>query len=145
MRDSDPAGITQSLPGQALLPPKVQAVITTRLAQLSAQAREVAAVAAVIGRVFTFDLLVGVCGRAEDKLMQSVDELWQRRILYEQETGTYDFTHDKLREVAYAEIAGPRRRILHRRAAEVLEQLHPHDPDSVWVQIAAHFSMSAGG
>jgi hypothetical protein len=31
--------------------------------------------------------------------------LWQRRIVREQGANTYDFTHDKTREVAYAEIS----------------------------------------
>lgn len=139
IRNRDSAAVEQPLAGATPLPPKVHAVITTRLAQLSPQAREVAAVAAVIGRAFTFEVLAGVCGRPEDDLVPAVDELWQRRILREPETGAYDFTHDKLREVTYAQISAARRRVLHRRTAEVLEQLHAPDPAPVWAQVAAHF------
>jgi len=47
-------------------------------------------------------------------------ELWRKRVIREQEPNTYDFTHDKLREVAYGETSVPQRRLLHRRVAEVL-------------------------
>ena len=35
----------------------------------------------------------------------------------------YDFSHDRLRDVAYAELSRPRRRLLHRRVAEALLQI----------------------
>jgi predicted ATPase len=57
----------------------------------------------------------------------------------EQGVNTYDFTHDKLREVAYAEISAPQRRLLHRRIAQALEAVYADDLDPVSAQIAAHF------
>ena len=124
------------------LAPKVHAVISTRLAQLSIPARELAGAAAVIGRAFTFEVLVAVCDQPEAELVPVLEELWQHRIVREQRNGAYDFTHDKLREVAYAGIISPRRRMLHRRAAEVLEKAHASDPDAVRAQIAAHLAES---
>jgi tetratricopeptide (TPR) repeat protein len=52
---------------------------------------------------------------------------------------SYDFTHDKLREVAYEEISVPQRRLLHRRVAQALETIHADDLDSVSGQIASHY------
>ena len=52
---------------------------------------------------------------------QALDELWTKRIVREQGVNSYDFTHDKLREVAYAEISAPQRRLLHRRIAQAFE------------------------
>ena len=58
----------------------------------------------------------------------ALDELWQRRIIEgqgeEHGVAQYDFTHDRLREVAYAELSPVRRRFLHRRIARALEELH---------------------
>ena len=51
----------------------------------------------------------------------------------------YDFTHDRLREVTYAELSPVRRRFLHRRIALALEELHPANPESVSGQLAAHY------
>jgi len=121
------------------LPPKVHAVITTRLAQLSPAARELAGVAAVVGRACPFEVLAGVWGRSEDMTVRALEELWQRRILRETGAGVFDFTHDRLRDVAYMEASAPRRRLLHHRAAELLEQRNATNPEPVWAQVAAHF------
>lgn len=123
----------------ATLPPRVRAVIAGRLARLSAHARELAALAATIGRAFRLDVLARAAGTDEDAAVRALDELWQKRIVREQGVNTYDFTHDKLREVAYAEISAPQRRLLHRRIAQALEAVYADDLDPVSAQIAAHF------
>ncbi|MEI7769278.1 MAG: AAA family ATPase [Chloroflexales bacterium] len=110
------------LPDLVPLPARVQAVIARRLAQLSPLARDLACVAAAIGCVFTFSLLAIACGDLhEDALVRGLDELWKRRIIREHPDGTYDFSHTKLREVAYHEISAARRGQLQRRIAESQE------------------------
>ncbi len=124
------------------LPPTVQSVLATRLAQLSPQAREVAHVAAIIGRAFSFPVLVRASGQEEDRVVSGLDELWQRRIVREQSVATsesYDFSHDKLREQAYASLSLTSRCLLHRRVAEAFEQVHTEDLDAVSGQIATHY------
>ena len=121
------------------IPSKAQAVIASRLAQLSPPAREVVALAATIGRAFALDLLMRASGGDEETITEALDELWQRRIIREQDATSYDFTHDKLREVAYAEISAPQRRLLHRRIAHSLEAMRADDLDAVSAQIAAHY------
>ena len=121
------------------IPSKAQAVIASRLAQLSPPAREVVALAATIGRAFALDLLMRASGGDEETITDALDELWQRRIIREQDATSYDFTHDKLREVAYAEISAPQRRLLHRRIAHSLEAMLADDLDAVSAQIAAHY------
>jgi tetratricopeptide (TPR) repeat protein len=74
---------------------------------------------------------------------RALDELWRKRIVREQGPNVYDFTHDKLREVAYGETSAPKRRLLHRRVAEVLIATHTEDLEPVSAQIAAHYE-SAG-
>jgi len=121
------------------LPSKMQAAIEMRLAQLSPRARELAGVAATIGREFTFPVLVQASDLNEDTLVRALDELWQRRIVREQGTDAYDFSHDKLREVAYAGLSAARRRWLHRRVAVALQEMHAADTGPVSAQIAMHF------
>jgi tetratricopeptide (TPR) repeat protein len=126
----------------SMLPPTVQIVLSTRLAQLSPLAREVANVAAVIGREFTFVVLARANRESEDTVVRGLDELWQRRIVREQDAGaaeTYDFSHDKLREQAYASLSPAHRHLLHRHVAEALEEVYAKDLDAVSGQIAAHF------
>jgi len=121
------------------LPPRVHAVLVGRLLQLSASAREFVELAATIGRAFTLDLLItGGLADAESAVC-ALDELWHKRIVREHSANSYDFTHDKLREVAYGEISAPQRRMLHRRVAQALEALHAEDLDSVSGQLASHY------
>jgi tetratricopeptide (TPR) repeat protein len=140
-REGHPATESDGLQEVRVLP-TIQAVITTRLAKLSPEARELVRLAAVIGRAFSFELLAQVSKREEDELLEELDELWQRRILHEAQGEHYDFSHAKLREVAYAELLTSRRRLLHRRVAEALERAYANNRDSVSSQIASHYEQA---
>ena len=133
------AGFGEAAEGIAT-PPRVHAVIVARLAQLTASAYELAGFAAAIGREFTLDLLAKATDWDEASLSGALDELWQRRIIEGKSAGEYDFTHDRLREVAYSELSPVRRRFLHRRIARALEELHAGQLESVSGQLAAHYA-----
>ncbi|HWQ13341.1 MAG TPA: AAA family ATPase [Roseiflexaceae bacterium] len=124
------------------LPPKVHAVIAARLTQLSTEAGALARLAATVGRAFSFEVLARASERDEDSLVRALDELWQRRIVREQGTSSYDFSHDKIREVAYAQVSPIQRRTLHRRVAQALESIHAADLDPVSAQVAAHYEQA---
>jgi tetratricopeptide (TPR) repeat protein len=132
--DARPADV----PGPGPLPPRVHAVISARLAQLSDPTREIARLAATIGRSFTLDLLVEASASDIDRVVAAIDELWQRRIVREDGTSAYDFSHDRIREVAYTDMSAARRCLLHRRVARALERNMGND-DSVSAQVAAHY------
>ncbi len=110
--------------------PKVQAVIGSRLAQLSEPARDLAGIAATIGREFTSDVLAYASEADEETLVRSLDELWRRRIVRERGADASDFSHDKIREVAYLALSPARRRHHHLRVAHTLERLHNPGPVS---------------
>ncbi len=124
--------------GHPALPPQVQAVLAGRLTQLSPSARELAGLAAAVGRAFTLDILLRAAGD-EDTTVRALDELWTRRIVREHGLNSYDFSHDKLREVAYAALGPPQRRLYHRRIAQAFEVAHADDLDAVSGQIASHY------
>ncbi len=125
--------------------PKIHAVITARLSLISTPARGVAELAAVVGRAFGYTVLRTLhapdADTDEDALVQALDELWQRRIVREQEDG-YDFSHDLVREVIYAGISMTRRRLLHRRVAEALTKLHADALETVSGELAVHYERS---
>ena len=134
-----------ALPEQAAsgaLPPRVQAVVAARLVQLSPDARDVAGLAAVIGRDFTFDVLAHVSDLEEDAVVRALDELWRRQIVRVQAGDRWDFSHDRIREVAYGGIGPAQRRLLHRRVAQALEQLFASDLDAVSASIASHLEQA---
>ena len=72
-------------------------------------------------------------------MSRALDELWQRRLIEGLHGALYDFTHDRIREVAGAELSPIRRRFFHRRIARALEELHAGDLASVSLNLAAHY------
>lgn len=134
------AGI--SLEGsQAALTPTMRAVLGARLGQLPDGARRLAEVAAVIGRSFSVGLLVSATGIGEPELVDSLDELWRRRIIRDHGL-TYDFSHDKLRAVAREMLSPARRRQLHRAVAEAIAVEFHDDLDAASAALAAHYDQA---
>jgi predicted ATPase/DNA-binding SARP family transcriptional activator len=120
---------------RSLLPQSVREVIRSRLSRLSPVASELLQAGAVLERGFDFESLVRVAGLGEEVGLRGLEELIERRLLLEEAGGreveeepllypsaTYSFYHEKIRQVAYTEGGQARRRVLHRRAFEVLEE-----------------------
>jgi len=120
------------------LTPKVQAVLAARLRPLPAGARELIGVAAAAGSSVSVDLLTLVHPRGAHEVAGDLDELWRRGLLLTGGGDTYDFSHGKLREVAYGLLSPARRRHSHARLAQALRELHADRPDEVAGQVAAH-------
>jgi tetratricopeptide (TPR) repeat protein len=105
------------------VPDRVREIVGRRLARLPERGRALADVASVIGRAFDFALLHRTSGLDEGEAASGVEELVRRGILHG--VGEhFDFTHDRIREVAYDALLGPRRQLLHRRVGEAIEDLH---------------------
>ena len=134
---------TQSGGAAAPALPQVQAVLAARLALLSDEARAAAEVASAVGRDFRFDILAQASDLEEDALVRALDELWRRQIVRVQDEERWDFSHDRIREVAYTGIGPARRRLIHRRIAQGMELLFANRLDEVSASIAAH--LDAGG
>ncbi|HVL86026.1 MAG TPA: AAA family ATPase [Pseudonocardia sp.] len=138
----NPLFLVEALRAGGAVRAQVQSVIEARLARLGGPAREVLGVAATLGREFGVDVLAAAAGLDEDTLADGLDELWRRRIVREHGLGdrhaTYDFAHDRIREVAYRGLGPARRRRLHGRVAAALEHVHRDAPAPVSAQIAAH-------
>lgn len=126
-------------PGNALPVGNLTSVLHQRWERLSPTGREVVGLAAAVGRDFSLDLLTEASDLHADEVVRAVDELWRRRILREVGDG-YDFSHDLLRDAAYAEVSPPQRWLLHRRIAQGLELLHADDPDAVSAQLAEQYA-----
>lgn len=114
-------------------------VLRSRFESLSPPAREIAGLAAAVQTDFTLDLLTEASDLAPGAVVEAVDELWRRRIVREFGDG-YDFSHDLLREAAYAQVSPPKRWLLHRRVAQGLELLHADDTDAVSSRLAEQYA-----
>ena len=107
------------------VPESVRGLVRARLAGLDQAARQLLASAAVIGRTFDFELLVQASGRSPEETVSGLETLIGRGLIAElEECGepcpAYDFNHEKLRSLVYAETSQARLLLLHRRVAEAL-------------------------
>lgn len=124
--------------GSGGVSPRLHALIAARLRRLSPGARSLAGVAAAVGRTFTAELLRAATGRGEAGLAAALDELWRRGILREHGPGAYDFTHGRIRDVAYEDLAPGTRRRHHLALAGALQRLHRADPEPASGRVAWH-------
>ncbi|WP_437765334.1 protein kinase [Sorangium sp. So ce281] len=119
------------------IPDTLDELLGRRLDLLDAEARVLAAWAAVLGQELDDELLfAGPLG--QDATTEAVAELRARRILEETETARLCFVHDKLREKAYSQLDPEARAALHQRAGEALEARGAEAP------VLAHHFAGAG-
>jgi DNA-binding SARP family transcriptional activator/predicted ATPase len=105
------------------VPKRVRDVIERHLDALTERGRELTTVAAVIGREFEFPLLWRAAGIDESEAATALEELVRRRVLHNLGE-RFDFTHDRIREVAYGRLLRERQRALHARIAQSMETLY---------------------
>jgi DNA-binding SARP family transcriptional activator len=124
--------------GPVRVPRRVRDLLSARLERLGEPSRRLAAVAAVIGRDFSFTLLQRSGGLAPPETAEGLEELVRRRIV--SAVGeAFDFTHDRIRRVVYNELLEPRRRMLHAVVGEALEALYADRPAEVYDRLAHHY------
>jgi predicted ATPase/class 3 adenylate cyclase len=124
------------------IPSTLQESLLARLDRL-APAREVAQVAAAIGREFSRDVLVTAAQLPAAEVEEALDDLIAAGLVFRHGTSqeaTYSFKHALVRDSAYATLLRTKRQRLHARIAKAIEQ---HLPDTVRVQpelIAYHYT-----
>ena len=97
----------------------------------------------MLGKTFTVDeLMAAADGQNENKLLDALDEAVAAQLLAADRDEAFVFTHDKIREVLYEELNPIRRRRLHLRTAEGLEQ--HRERATVAVETLAHHFIHAG-
>lgn len=132
-------GIAQQ---SVIIPPKMYSVIQSRLTQLSPQASRLAQLMATIGRAFDVELLSRATNQSAEAVLNTLDELWRRRIIHEVDTIHFDYSHDRIRDVAYAEIPPLKRRLLHRQVAQLLDDMPKDHFSSISGQLGFHYQES---
>ena len=131
-------------------PGSVRDVLRSRLSGVNETGHQLLTTAAVIGRSFDFTTLQEVSGRSEGETLSGLEGLLGRGLILERAEGdldsgvTYDFSHEKLRELVYENASLTRRRLLHRRVAETLaNQLRgQRDPGNLASLIAHHYELA---
>jgi predicted ATPase/class 3 adenylate cyclase len=116
--------VMESVGEDNAVPATLKDSLMARLDRLG-EAREVAQIAAVIGRQFSFLLLEAVASRNAGELEATLAKLVAAEIVFPEERGlerSFSFKHALVRDAAYESLLLARRREWHERVANALEQ-----------------------
>ena len=121
-------GVERTLAGvvspSAAVPAALHAPLMARLDRLGQGAKEIAQIAAAIGREFSYELLAPVAERREGELLDALGRLGEAGLIFRRGSppyATYQFKHALVRDAAYGSLLRRRREELHARIAAVLE------------------------
>ncbi len=106
------------------IPSTLHDSLMARLDQLG-RTKEVAQVAAVLGRDFSYDLLHAVSPSSEADLQAALAELAEADLIYARGTppaASYQFKHALIQDAAYEALLKSKRRELHARVAQTLAE-----------------------
>jgi tetratricopeptide (TPR) repeat protein len=138
-----------AVPSPALaVPASLYASLMARLDRLGGPAKDLAQIAAAIGREFSHALLASVVPEPEAELRSALDRLMAAGLLFRRGTpphANYLFKHALVQDAAYGTLLRETRRQLHGRIAKALED---HLPSAVETQpelIAHHFAQAELG
>ncbi len=132
------------------LPGGVRDLLHSRLVAVSETGWQLLTTASVIGRSFDFDTLREASGRSEEETVTALEELIGQGLVEEvrstagERSLLYDFNHEKLRALVYEQTSLARRRLLHRRVAEVFVNRARGRRESATIagQIGYHYQMA---
>ena len=124
-------------------PPTLLELVRERVARLPDGAADVLRWGAVFGHGFDLHRLEGVITLSPDELVGALERLEQASLLHIDITRVRDryvFSHALVREAIYSQLSQPRRRLMHRKVALLLEPLGAEP--SVAAELAHHASLS---
>ena len=123
------------------LPEGVRQAIGRRLDRLTGDARQLLAVASVVGSEFTLGLLEELTRLSRHQLLERLGEAVQNRLAVELALplGRFGFSHDLVRETVYSGLLPRRRAELHIEVGRALERIYSNDPEPYLAELAHHF------
>ena len=127
--------------GEAI-PGSLRELIGDRISRLASDSRNVLRWCAVLGPSFNVDRLMELVSFDFDPLMNGLAELERRALLVSggESEEMYAFHHALVHQVVYSQISEPRRKLMHRRVAQLLDGRD--DPDgTIALELAHHASV----
>jgi class 3 adenylate cyclase len=134
------------LPPEAAVPASLHASLMARLDRLGSTVKEVAQIGAVIGREFSYELLVAVAQRTGEELQAALQRLSDAGLILCRgwlPEATFLFNHALVRDAAYNALLRDRRQDLHLCVARSLENQFA-DLTAAQPELLAHH-YAAGG
>lgn len=121
--------------------PRIRDLVLARVARLPDDARLLLDQLAVVGRPASLDLVERL---ASPSGLDAAQTLLDRHFLIEGDDGRLGFAHDLVRSIVVAELSSPRRRQLHRQAADAISALHGRLAERA-AELALHFEAAGRG
>lgn len=124
------------------VPATLQQLVMTRLDRMASN-REVAQLAATLGREFDYEMLAAVVSVDEQTLQAELAKLAAAEILFRKGSPprcTYLFKHALLEEALHNALEAAQRQQFHRQVAEVMEARFPHSAEQAPELFAVHFT-----
>ena len=110
------------------IPSTLKDSLISRLDNLNS-VKELAQIGSVLGREFSFKLLQSVSGRTAQDLEKDLKQLINSELLYQRgllPEANFIFKHALIQDTAYESLLKNRKKLLHQRVANVLEQEFPN-------------------
>ncbi len=134
----------QDLSASLVIPSTLQDLLMARLDRLT-QAKEVAQLAATLGREFDYTVLQKVSGLDDHRLRQDLAELVEAELLYQRglpPQASYIFKHALIQEAAYRTLLRSRRQQYHQTIGRVLAEQFPDIAAKQPELLARHFTVA---
>ena len=132
-------------PGPLAVPDGLHGLLASRLDALDPPQRALIADASVLGSLFLAEALVAISGRPAAEVVAHLDDLVRREILdvtadpLSPQRGSYRFSQDLLRQVAYDTLSRRDRRARHLAVAEHLQRTFAAGGEEVMELVAQHY------
>jgi len=123
------------------VPATVQAVLSARIDRLSPADKRLLQTSSVVGKDLSLALVRATAELPDDKLQSGLARLQTAELLYRTRLfpdPEYTFKHALTHEVAYASLLQDRKRALHARVVEAIEQEYPDRLDEHVDRLAHH-------
>src|SRR4029453_3775567 len=135
----------EKVPTELHISPTAQGVLAARIDRLAPDEKALLQQLAVIGREFPVSLIRQVIAQPEEELYGRLASLQRKEFLYEQPAFPeveYLFKHALTQEVAYQSVLHERRKALHERTAQAIEQLYHERLEEHYDDLAHHYQRS---
>ncbi len=131
--------------GALSVPDSLHGLLAARLDALDQDSRAFVADASVLGTTFPAEALVAVSGRPAAEVDAGLHELLRREVLrvsadpLSPERGSYQFSQNMLRQVAYSTLTRPERKRRHLAVAAHLRNVFAGDGEEMSEVVAQHY------
>jgi len=126
------------------VPDTIQGIISARLDRVEENLKRIMQVASVIGREFAFRILQSITGMKEDLKscllnLQGLEFIYEKQLFPELE---YIFKHALTQEVAYGSLLVKRKKEIHEKIGNVIEELYAERLEEYYEVLAYHYERS---